>query len=475
VILTPKILRPLDVYKHLPGTNCAKCGEVNCMAFAAKLIEREKKIEDCPPIFEPKYKAKLEGLREVLRPPVKEVTIGVGDRAVTIGGKVCVYRHELTWYRPTALFFDVTDEAPDEEVMKRVKTVESFEYERIGAKIRLQGIAVRCTSGDRDKFAKMVSRISEASNLPLVLCSYDPDVIEEALIVAGKRRPLIYAATKDNWFKMSKLALKYECPLTVSAPGDLSMLKSLAATMRKLGLDDLVLDPGTFVEADMLSETVNAFTMLRLAAIEGEDKDLGYPLMAVPAAVWLNPEKDEVLVKMRESYLANLLIARYADLMIMHSLDPWVLLPILVWRQNVYTDPRTPLSVKPGLYEIGPVDDKTPIFVTGNGALTYFLVKGDVERSGKGYLISIDTEGISVESSVAGKRFTAEKVVEALKSSGVEKKVKHRTVIIPGKAARISGELEELLQGWRVFVGPKDCSGIPEFVEKVWSKEVKLE
>jgi len=470
----PKLLRPLDVYRHLPGTNCGECGEVNCMAYAAKLIERQRRVEDCKPLFKPEYKAKLAKLLEVLRPPVKEVTIGVGERAVTIGGKVCMYRHELTWYRPTALFFDVDDVMDEGEALKRVKAVEAFEMERIGVKLKLDGVAVRCVSGSPEAFARRVAKVAEATSLPLMLCSYNPDAAEEALTVAGNRRPLLYAATKDNWRDMFNLASKYKVPLAISAPGDLSLLKSLAATARKKGLDDLVLDPGTFVEADTLAETVNAFTMLRRAAIEKEDAAVGYPLMAVPAAVWLSPPGGEVEAKMAECYIASLLMTRYADLLVMHTLDTWALLPILVWRQNVYTDPRTPLSVKPGLYEVGPVDEKTPVFVTGNSALTYFLVRGDVEKSGRGYLICVDTEGISVESSVAGRRFTADKVAEALKASGVEGRVKHRTVIIPGKAARISGELEDLLKGWKVYVGPRESSDIPAFIEKVWSKEVSF-
>ncbi|MCX8204654.1 MAG: acetyl-CoA decarbonylase/synthase complex subunit gamma [Candidatus Nezhaarchaeota archaeon] len=471
----PKILRPLDVYRNLPGTNCGECGEVNCMAFAAKVIERQKNVEDCKPLFKPEYKEKLQRLLDLLRPPVKEVTIGVGDRAVTVGGKVCVYRHELTWYRPTALFFDVDDEGPEEEALKRAKQVEGFEVERVGVKLRLDGVAVRCTSGVPEKFARRVAKLIEATKLPLILCSYDPSVIEEALIVASRHRPLVYAANKDNWHEVFSLASKYKVPVAISTPGDLDLLKSMAATARKMGVDDLVLDPGTFTEADALAETVNLFTLLRLAAIEKGDRDLGYPLMAVPASVWLSPPGDEAATKMAECCIANALITRYADLLVMHTLDPWALLPIVTWRQNVYTDPRVPLSVKPGLYEVGPVDEKTPVFVTGNSALTYFLVRGDVEKSGRGYVICVDTEGISVESSVAGRRFTAEKVAEALKASGVANKIKHRTVIIPGKAARISGELEELLKGWRVFIGPRESSGIPEFVEKVWSKEVTFD
>ena len=468
----PKILRPLDVYKHLPGTNCGKCGEINCMAFAAKLIERQVSIEQCPPLFEPQYKAKLEALMKTLRPPVKEVKIGVGDRAVTVGGKVCVYRHELTWYYPTAIAIDVHDEMGEDELLKRVKQVESFVFERIGMKLTLDMITLRCVSGNPDKFAKTASLIAANSQLPMILCSFDPNIMEEALIAVGDKKPLIYAANEKNWKDFAKLASKYQCPLTVSAFGDISMLKSLCRSLRKYGLDDLVLDPGTYTVGDSFGETINMFTMLRRSAIEKEDVDIGYPLLGVPAAVWISPEEDEVSTKMKESYLACSLMVRYADILIMHSLDVWVLLPVLVCRQNVYTDPRVPLAVKAGLYEVKEPTEDSPLFVTGNSALTYFLVRNDVETAGGGWLVCVDTGGISLQSSVAGKRFTADMIYEAMKETGIIDKIRHKSVIIPGYAARLSGELEDMLKDWRVFVGPRESSDIPKFVDSVWKKEM---
>ena len=470
----PKILRPLDVYKYLPGTNCGECGEVNCMAFAAKLIERQVSVEQCTPLFkDPKFKDKLKGLLEVIRPPVKEVVIGVGDRAVTVGGKVCVYRHELTWYHPTAIAIDVHDEMAEDELIKKVKQIEEYVIERIGQKLMLNMVAVRCVSDSAEKFARAVDIICKNTSLPLILCTYDPNIMEEALIVAGEKRPLIYAANEKNWKDFAKLASKYNCPLTVSTPGDLSMLKSICRSLRNYGLDDLVLDPGTFTKGDSFNETINNFTMLRRAAIEKEDKDIGYPLLGIPAAIWLNPEDDEVSTKMKESYLACSLMVRYADILIMHSMDPWVLLPVLVCRQNVYTDPRVPLSVSPGLYEVKEPTDESPIFATCNSALTYFLVRNDVENAGGGWLICVDTGGISLQSSVAGRRFTADMVANTVKETNIIDKVKHKTIIIGGHAARISGELEDLLPGWRVYVGPRDSSAIPQFIKDVWLKEVK--
>ena len=470
----PKILRPLDVYKELPGTNCGECGEINCMAFAAKLIERVASVDNCPPLFKNEYTSKFKSLLAILRPPVKEVVIGKGESALKIGGKVCVYRHELTWYHQTAIAVDVSDEMAEDVLLKRVKAVDDFLIERIGMNLKLNMVAIRSTSGNPEIFAKAVNKVCENTNLPIILCSYDANVVEEALLVSSQFNPLIYAATEKNWKEFAQLAKKYKCPLAVSAPGDVNLLKSLAKALRNFGLDDLVLDPGTYMVNDAFDETVNILTMLRRAAIEKEDKDLGYPLMAVPASIWISPEKDEVATKMREAYLACSLITRYADLLIMHSIDPWVVLPLVVGRQSLYTDPRVPLSIAAKLYDVNEPDEKSPLYITGNSALTYFLVKNDIESSGKGWLLCVDTGGISLQSSVAGKRFTSDMIAEAVKEFDISSKIKHNSIILPGYAARLSGELEDALQGWKVFIGPRESSSIPKYLADVWQKEVNI-
>ena len=61
-----KIIRPLEVYKALPQTNCGECGEPNCMSFAAKLVEDRTLAEKCTPLYrEAKYKEKLKKYLEV--------------------------------------------------------------------------------------------------------------------------------------------------------------------------------------------------------------------------------------------------------------------------------------------------------------------------------------------------------------------------------------------------------------------------
>lgn len=40
--------RPLDIWALLPRTNCKKCGEQTCMAFAAGLLQQKRSLDECP-------------------------------------------------------------------------------------------------------------------------------------------------------------------------------------------------------------------------------------------------------------------------------------------------------------------------------------------------------------------------------------------------------------------------------------------
>jgi acetyl-CoA decarbonylase/synthase complex subunit gamma len=463
-----KELSPIDVYKLLPKTNCKECGEENCMAFATKIVNREVNIDQCSPLLKKENAKSYNKLKEMLKPPIKEVVVGEGEKAVKLGGKLVMYRHEFTYFNPTAIAVDVTDEMPEEELLSRIKKTEQFSYEYIGYTLKLDLIAVRSTSGEPEKFKAAVKKVVENTSLPLILCTLNSNVAEAGLMAAPKARPLLYAATMDNWKDMAELALMYSCPLVVSAPNDLGMLASLAKTLLAYGVEDLVMDPGTFVN-EGLADTLNNFTMLRRAACKAGEELAGFPLIGVPMVAWVDKgEAADEVVKWREAYMASMLIVRYADVLVMHGADGWSLLPNAVLRQNIYTDPRKPVAVEPGLKEFGTPNENSPVLFTTNFALTYYTVASDIENSKtSAYLIVVETEGLAVDSGVAGRKLTAEKVADAIKETGIENKVKHRKIVIPGKASRISGEIEEL-SGWKVQVGPRDSSEIPKYIIDKW-------
>lgn len=462
-----KELSPIDIYKLLPKINCKECGQDNCMAFATKLVNREVELDSCKPLLKPEYAQAYAKLKDLLKPAVKEVTVGAGDQAKKIGGKLVMYRHEFTYTNPTAIAIDVDDAMPMTEVVSRVQYAENYKFDYIGNTLRLDMIAVRCTSGDPDKFKATVQKVAETTKLPMILCTLNPTVAEAGLMAAPKAKPLLYAATQSNWKDMAELALMYDCPLVASAPNDLDTLVSLAKTLMTYGVTDLVLDPGTFPN-EGLADTISNFTMLRRAACKEGEALAGFPLFGVPMVAWSDGGAAEDLLKWREAYLASMLIVRYADVIVMHSVSGWSMLPTTVLRQNIYTDPRKPVAVAPGLKVFGTPDENSPVMFTTNFALTYYTVASDLDSNKiNAYLIVVDAEGSAIDSGVAGRKLTADRVAEAIKSSGIESKVKHRTLIIPGKASRISGEIEEL-SGWKVMVGPRDSSEIPKYLIEKW-------
>ena len=282
-----KELSPITIYKSLPKINCKECGVDNCMAFATKIVNREVELDSCKPLLKPENAKAYAVLKELLKPAVKEVIVGVGDKAKKIGGKLVMYRHEFTYKNPTAIAIDVTDEMSDADIVSRVQKTDNFTFEYIGNTLKLDMIAVRCTSQDADKFKAVVKKVSETTKLPMILCTLSPAIAEAGLMAAPKARPLLYAANQTNWKDMAELALMYDCPLVASAPNDLTTLVSLAKTLMAYGVKDIVLDPGTFIN-EGLPDTINNFTMLRRAATKGGEELAGLPLLGVPMVAWVD-------------------------------------------------------------------------------------------------------------------------------------------------------------------------------------------
>ncbi|HOI40712.1 MAG TPA: acetyl-CoA decarbonylase/synthase complex subunit gamma [Methanobacterium sp.] len=457
----------MDIYRLLPQTNCedcdeAACGEASCMAFATKLSEKEAQLELCTELSEESFN-KLEAL---LAPAVREITIGTGDKTITIGGDEVLYRYELTYYNPTALVIDIADNLSDTEFDERVKTIEETEFERIGEMLTLDAIALRNASGDAEKFAEAAAKL-KTTKLPLILCSFDPEAMKAALEKVGDERPLIYAVNEANLDEMALMALEYNCPVCVFAPNDLEKMKQISHTLREKGIEDIVLDPGTYVD-EGVGDSLDNFVMIRRLAVEERDEDFRFPLLGIPALTWLY-EKDEIKGGIREATIAAILMNKYADVLIFHGTDIWELIPVLTLRQGIYTDPRKPQAVDPGLYEFGELDKNSPVLMTTNFALTFYTVEGDIKGKANTYLLVLDTEGRAVDVSLAGGQLNAEAVADLIKETGIEDKVDTRTLIIPGLSAPVSGEIEDE-SGWEVLVGPRDSSGVPGFLDDLKKK-----
>ncbi|MEE8183203.1 MAG: acetyl-CoA decarbonylase/synthase complex subunit gamma [Thermoplasmata archaeon] len=441
-------LTALDIYKKLPQTNCGKCGFPTCLAFAMQLANKKASIDACPDVSD---EAK-ELLESSAAPPIKMVKVGSGDREIEMGDEVVLYRHEKTFYHPVAYALMVDDDSPDIE--SKVQAAGEMKFERVGQEMELDMIAIRSKSDDPAKFSSAVSAVKGKTSVPLVLVSQNPAVIEEGLKACGSDRPLIHAATKDNFEKMAELAKANNCPLAVLEDSGLEELAELSKKVKEAGVEDIVLDLGK----KPLGKLFQEITLIRRLAIKKLFRPLGYPVIMFA--------EGEGASEGLEAAIGTL---KYASIVVMKEADRAIMYPLLTLRQNIYTDPQKPIQVKPGIYELnGPAED-SPVLITTNFSLTYFTVAGDIETSKvPSYLLVADSEGLSVMTAFAADKFTADTATELIESCGIADKVNHKKIIIPGQVARMSGKLNEN-SGWEVVVGPRDSSGLPKYLREYTS------
>jgi acetyl-CoA decarbonylase/synthase complex subunit gamma len=449
------------------------------MAFATDILERKVRVQDCTHLMQdPKQAKNRKKLIEITTPPQRPVRIGVGERQVVVGGEEILMRHQLTYYNETAIFIEVPDDLDESDLVDTVKYLTDLTIERIGDVLKINGIALRCVSGEADKFKAAAKKIVEVVNLPVMLCCFNPEILLAAAGDIKDKKPLLYAATKDTWEQIGTFAVQNNLPM-VATSSDLDELLSLSATLQKLGVKDLILDSGTFFGPGNIAVTYDNIMQIRTAAIDNEDDNAGWPIMGVPAAYWSQVEindKDEMWRhKYQEVIMGAIMIAVDTSLIVLHTgqkkEDIWALLALMTMRQTVFSDPRIYPAVDPGLYKIGEPGPMAPIFVTSN----YRMTKIPVEQDLKGgnidcWLLVVDSEGIGIESAVAGGQFNAGAIAEAVKEYKAFDQVNHRVLVVPGMAARLSGALEDEADAW-VVVGPRDSSGIIKFMDKQWKPE----
>jgi len=441
-------LSGLEIYKLLPKTNCKKCGFPTCLAFAMQLAAKKVSLDKCPDVAEEAKKA----LDSAAQPPIKLITIGQGEDKLEIGNETVLFRHEEKFYHPTGIGFLLEDTQSQEEIKKALGDIKKLDFERVGQRIKVNIIALSAKSADASKFTQALKTILENTSLPILLMSDDPGIVGKALEISRDRVPLIYRATNANFKEMAKLSKDNKVPLVASAK-TLEELESLVKNLNNEGVADLILDIG---DKD-ITEKIWEFTQIRKLALKKAFRAFGYPIIVFTKG---NDPYQEVIE-------ATTYVSKYAGLVIMKSKDPWAILPVLTARQNIYTDPQKPLQVEAKVYEIGKVEEKSPVLVTTNFSLTYYTVEAEVEASKvPAFIVSCDAEGMSVLTAWAADKFTGESIAKTLEKFDVKAKVNHKNVVIPGYVAVLSAKLEEE-SGWKVTVGPREASGIQSFLRKL--------
>ncbi len=444
-------LTGVEIFKLLPKTNCKKCGFPTCLAFAMKLAQRQASLDACPDVSE-EAKQKL---GEASAPPVRPIILGAGDRAVKTGEETVLFRHDKRFVNPCVFALEIKDTLGEADIEKKIEEVLHSEIDRVGQKLRIDAIALANDSNDAGRFetaAKIIAQM--VPDMPLIICTANPPAAENATKLFAGKKPVLYGADSKNAEAMATIAKSCKATLGVaaSAEGGLNELAELTERIKKSGIEDMVIDSGARKAKDILEHN----TLIRRAAIKKNFKPLGYPVITFAG-------REDNLV---ETLIASLGVAKYSSIIVLSSIEKWKNLALFTLRQNIYTDPQVPMQVEQKVYNIGEPTPESPLLITTNFSLTYFIVSGEVENSRvPSYLAVMDCEGLSVLTAWAAGKFTASKIAQFIKESGVESNIKHRELIIPGYVAILSGAIEDKLEGWKVTVGPREANGIPAFMK----------
>ncbi|MDP8246784.1 MAG: acetyl-CoA decarbonylase/synthase complex subunit gamma [Candidatus Tritonobacter lacicola] len=443
-------LTGLQIFKLLPNTNCGDCGVPTCLAFAMKLAAKRVELSKCPHASDEAKAA----LGEASAPPIRKIAIGAGENMATVGEELVMFRHDKTFYHKTVIAPLLHD---NNNAVDEAKTLSSIVVERAGEVLKIDAIALQQSGDDGEHFAKTAQAISSETGLPLILISGDPDGMKKALDLVGDKRPLVYPMVNENFDGMTAIAKEKGVPIVVAGPSGLDGLIERVKKVKAAGVEDIVLDPSSKSLAGSLRDQ----TLIRRAALQADIKDLGYPTISGALSGGDSSCKSSIA-----SIAA---ICKYSSFLVIEDFQPWQFLPLLTLRQNIYTDPQKPLQVEPKIYPILEPDESSPLLVTTNFSLTYFMVSTEIDDSEvPSHLLITEAEGQSVLTAWAAGKFSPEIIAKAVMESKIEERLKHRNLIIPGYVAMLSGELEENLPGWRVHVGPQESADIPAYLREEW-------
>lgn len=442
-------LSGLDIFKLLPRTNCGDCGVPTCMAFAMKLAQKKAELGECPHASD---EAK-DSLGAASEPPIRLVKIG-GANALEIGNETVMFRHDKTFFHQTGIAIELLTSEDIRDLKKKIEEIESYRVERVGEELFIDLFFIRHEhEGEpEDKFLEVIHFVQKHSSKGLILDCPSTETLQKGLEICKDNRPAIYLrdAASDEDFERAKT---FGASLILTADS-LESLETQSEKARLAGVSDLILN----IESENLGQQVQDNTILRRLALRNNFKPFGLPLFSTIRG-------ETVYETLAE---ASVLLCKYDSIIVLPEFSKALLYTLFTLRQNIYTDPQKPIQVDPRIYPIGDPTPESPVFVTTNFSLTYFMVSGEIENSGiSAHLVITDVEGQSVLTAWAAGKFIGENIAKFIKDIGLEDKVKTRKIVIPGFVSQISGDLEESLPGWEVIVGPQEASDIPSFVKNV--------
>ena len=436
-------VKGLDIFKLSPKKNCKECGVPTCMAFCMKVAQGALPIEKCPYMSD----EAIALLSEATAPPMKAIEVG----GMKLGGETVMMRHEKTFVNRNRFAVSLCTCMDDAAVDAKIAEMKAVDYERIGEREYVEFLLVH-DGGDGARLAELCKK-AVAAERAVIIDTDSVDNAKLALAAIGDTKPLLNGANKDNYEAMSALAVEAGVVLGVKG-ADLAEIHDTVAALEKLENKNLVID----VTGATIKETFANAVLVRRTALKDGDRTFGYPSIVNLAKLCHGD------VHM-ETALASLFTMKYGSIVVMETMRYAEALPLYGLRQNVFTDPQKPMKVEPGIYPINGATPDDPCALTVDFALTYFLVSGELERSKVPVnLLITDASGMSVLTAWAAGKFSSGSIKKFFDEYDIAGKINNRTLIIPGKAAVMKGDIQDKLPDWNVVVGTREAVELVKYL-----------
>ncbi len=244
---------------------------------------------------------------------IREVTIGEGEKAITIGGTNVLPFHlfEGEMKNPPHVAMEVLDVKPEDwpEALAKYfadvfddpgawakKCVEVYGAEAIN--VYLVGTDPNFLDLGPEHAAKVVEKVAQAVDVPLVIwgsgsAEKDVDVLREVANVLGAKNVMIGPVVDTNHRALGATAMGYGYSLIASSPIDVNLAKQLNILLENVGvpLDKIAMDPSVGALGYGLEYTYSVMERIRLAALYAQDEKLQVPFVInVGREVWKTKE-----------------------------------------------------------------------------------------------------------------------------------------------------------------------------------------
>ncbi len=282
---------------------------------------------------------------------IREVTLGKGPQAVTVGGETAYpfYNFEGKMPRPPRIAMEVWDCPPEEWAAAALEPFAGVTGDPVAWAKKCVGdygaemICLQLISTDpnglnrsADEAAAVVKKVADAIDVPLIVwgtanVDKDTEVLRRVSEVCQDKSLTIGPVQEANHKKIGALAIGYRHTVIASSPIDINLAKQLNILLGNLGVPNelLLIDPTVSSVGYGIEYCYSVMERIRMAALTQQDDKLQFPMICnISKEVWKTKEAhlpdDEMNMGnarrrgvLMEAISANLLLLAGADILIM--------------------------------------------------------------------------------------------------------------------------------------------------------------